>query len=993
MWKKNGVAMRGQSHHYRDIAIRESTIDQEFFLLQFGLCIMSPLKFITALIDRFGLSAWFQGDISAPEIWHEADSEPKHMINLLEDFMQLVIHLVTDTVAVNGWDQEKIIRRHVIHQLVLTNLGYSELIRKIPERANDRRSLVPILNDVATFRPATEKASGVYVLKDECYAEVDPYWRHYTRNDQRNAAAKLQERMKKEEGEGEEEVLLFPQTPDIPSPGRPFSELRGLLEGPVATDLVTWITGHCTFIVDLSQWPGDGASPNYVPQLDYLLELALQLALILLSVAPDTFASRAVYPHSSSRSMTLFKNLWFMQVSDEFKPFKPKIDHIMNELVKRLPAHHTNEYRAMRQSSLIGSPDKKKVHFKATAAARQQALMAEFAKKQASFAALMSEDEEDEEMEESADDDSLGQCIVCQEAVTSAHPGGMMSLLQPSRILRDVVHERDWYDESLSAPVCLDNATRHVRLGVESAREPKTTDGYPYNHMRFGVHVGACNHIMHESCMAVWFEQTRFRHSQQVQRHQPENAVRMEFLCPLCKSIGNILVPLDTTHAELRPMVLKDGRPPSLSERIRSVSEEGLIGVSDSAKIWDHHVETGELTPWFTDCNFSAQSLDPQYRRTTLRSVSRMIERARGLLRPLSEQSLRIRAKKVTMYIPDDVVAYTISVYEVAQRGCARRDGAQSVAEQLSETNLRMVKHLIGWLQLELDLYFGPHYDRTALRVGMFARFLPDWYRASTLPSPLLLRNPLGIVIETAAIAPDLLHPVIVMSYFATVTRVMLGLAIYVRRCLLPKTKARPRITSPEEPEAAEALSIFGNFRTIMHSVIRNAGPFTDAEVVLSLITDEELSKLLYTYTLPFLRRASIIYYAVTNTYPQPIPKPELDLCEYSRLLSLLAIPHPRETLQNPSSTETPIVGRWITQWTMQGRYVPSLEYPGTYELVRLPEKWETMVLFYLDKKCTVCNSKPTFPAVCLFCGKLVCLGGDCCAEGEQGECNIHVRE
>jgi E3 ubiquitin-protein ligase UBR1 len=612
----------------------------------------------------------------------------------------------------------------------------------------------------------------------------------------------------------------------------------------------------------------------------------------------------------------------------------------------------------------------------------------------------MDEDDEDEDEsmveEAKVEEESYGQCIVCQDEVTTSQPGGMLVLLQPSRILRDVVPDRDWFEESLAAPDCLDRETRYHRYGLGTTGEPTSTDAYPNQHNRFGVYMSACNHVLHEMCYMTYFDATRWRHTQQVARHHPENAVRMEYLCPLCKTLSNTLIPLDKTRTVLKQATLKAGRLPTLSEKIRSVSEEGLMRVSDSARIWDHHVETGELAPWFTDCSFHDHTLDPIHRKTVLKSISRMDERTRSLLRQLSEQSSKMRGKKQAMYIPDDVIAYTISTMEIAQRGMANDKKGLSVAEQMPEINLKLITKLLGWLQLEMDAFFGPTWDRTALRVGLFARFLPDWYRASTLPSPLLLRNPLGMVIECAAIAPDLLQPIIIMSYYAELVRAMLGLSVFVKRAYSHRSAAQPRTIPPQEPEHEDAMTVFANFKGIMYSVLRNAGPFQDTEGVLSLLTEPVLAKLLYAHTLPFLRRAAIVYYASQGRYPE-IDQAAIDAtagqCEYKRLLILLAIPAPKVTLSNPQSPETPIVARWLSQWALQGRVVPNLEFPGVYELYRLPKLWETMVLAYVDKKCDKCGTKPTFPAVCLYCGMLLCLGGDCCAEGEQGECNLHLRE
>jgi E3 ubiquitin-protein ligase UBR1 len=298
-----------------------------------------------------------------------------------------------------------------------------------------------------------------------------------------------------------------------------------------------------------------------------------------------------------------------------------------------------------------------------------------------------------------------------------------------------------------------------------------------------------------------------------------------------------------------------------------------------------------------------------------------------------------------------------------------------------------------------LDLFFGKRYDRTALRVGIFARLLPDWYRASTLPTPLVCRNPLTLVIETAAIAPDLLHSVIHMGFFAEITRLMLGSCMWIKRCMGGKARPSARSSPPADPHLAQALAVWRGVKQIILSALRqNAGPFTEAEPTLALVSDDEMAKIMYSHTLPYLRRCAIIFYACTGRYPAPdaledAPGGVDGMCEYVRLLKLLALPNPVEALNAPNSTEGPMVGRWLSQWVVQGRMIPNLEYPGVYELARLPRRWEDVVIKYTETRCDVCGLVPANPALCMICGKYVCMAGDCCAEGEQGECNAHMRE
>lgn len=1001
MWAKNGAAMRHQYHHYRDLALREFTIDQEFFLLQFALCVMDQQRFLTNLIERYGLSDFFLLDVMSPALW-EGDMDPRDAVAMLEELLLLIIYLVSDTAVINRLEPQVVTRKHIIQALALGALSYSEIVRKLPERSHECGSLVPILDEVATFRPPTDTATGSYTLRPELFSEVDPYWRQYSRNEQRDAAQVLLERAKKE-NPSDPNPVIKPLPVRVPAYPGPFCNLADFLQTPTASALVYWSLGHCIIIATPDDWGGKASSRRQptgmtMPSMDALLNLSLHLAMMALDADPGGFAMRSLEIIEVSGSMSIFQNLWFMQTNGPFEAFRPKVDYILERIVENLPENYTVDYRAQRDSRIAAvqqeAANKQANSAKAQAQARQRAIKAKFARQQANFAASFLDEMDEDEVEEEQDNEaSYGSCIVCQEPVHPGRTGGMLAFLQPSRIIRDAVTDRDWFEEVIRAPCDLDRDTRYLRYGMGTSGEPLSTDAYPSTNMRFGVYVSACNHLMHDSCIFSYNELTRTRQASQVQRHQPENAMRHEYMCPLCKSIGNILVPLDPTATPLRSMPrskVAPGLPPTLSERIRAVSEEGLLRVSDSAKIWDYHVETGELVPWFTDCEFTRHALDSAYRKSH-KNVHRMVDRIRQLTRPLSEQSQRIRGKKTHMYLADDLVGYTVSVCEITHRGMPT-PGA-TIAEQIPETGLKLIKHLIGTLQLELDLFFGTKMDRTPLRVGLFARFLPDWYRSATLPSPLLFRLPLGMVVEAAAIAPDLLHAVIVMSYYAELTRTMLGLSVYIRRSLAGRSTPQPRTEPPVNESREDALSVFANFRPLMISVLRNAGPFIDIEGVLALVSDDMLAKILYSFTLPFLRRAAIVYYAVNNAYPVTNPDYIVGGSEYTRLLSLLGIPSPRETLANPHSTETPIIARWLTQWAMQGRILPPLEYPGTYELMRLPSAYEVAAIRFAGRRCDVCGIRPSYPALCLFCGKLVCLAGDCCSEGEQGECNLHMRE
>ena len=53
----------------------------------------------------------------------------------------------------------------------------------------------------------------------------------------------------------------------------------------------------------------------------------------------------------------------------------------------------------------------------------------------------------------------------------------------------------------------------------------------------------SCGHGMHYQCYVNYISNSRNRQNQ-ITRSTPENMDRKEFLCPLCKALNNIFVPI-----------------------------------------------------------------------------------------------------------------------------------------------------------------------------------------------------------------------------------------------------------------------------------------------------------------------------------------------------------------------------------------------------------------------------------------------------------------
>ncbi|KAJ3209743.1 hypothetical protein HDU67_005962 [Dinochytrium kinnereticum] len=203
IWVRNGQIMRDQAMYFKHLSLRD-IYDHGLLILQSGATLLGPDRFLTTVLERFELSLWFSGRI-ADAVKH-SHLEPSTLECLAEEMLYLLIQILTERGRPSGMSMDDQIRRELIHLLALhpQGLPHSKLAENIPERmtraaASSRlsppgtitddaygpaagcRSLDEILPTVATFRfPDGTGDTGMYVLRDEMFEEVDAWYWHYT---------------------------------------------------------------------------------------------------------------------------------------------------------------------------------------------------------------------------------------------------------------------------------------------------------------------------------------------------------------------------------------------------------------------------------------------------------------------------------------------------------------------------------------------------------------------------------------------------------------------------------------------------------------------------------------------------------------------------------------------------------------------------------------------------------------------------------------------
>ncbi|TKA23167.1 hypothetical protein B0A50_07197 [Salinomyces thailandicus] len=341
---------------------------------------------------------------------------------------------------------------------------------------------------------------------------------------------------------------------------------------------------------------------------------------------------------------------------EEYTACHPTIKCILRKMQARQPerlyAALDGSLTALLDGAETGSPasmaltaEDERERKKTEARERQARVMARMKEQQESFLAnqglsafgdeLEDLDDEDEDAERVDDDmmsitdepESLtekrktwsfpsGTCILCQEETGDGRLFGTFAFLGESGIVRSSpVRDPDFVREVVETPKNLDrNVAEGVRpFGVAGRNKEmvqKTTAegqtiaverhglsrGFPHQHAHDGFKgpvSTSCGHIMHYGCFELYAAATQRRHAQQIARNHPERLECKEFICPLCKALGNAFLPIiwkakacayeHELHAAKRFDDWLDEAPKRYMAEVAGVLPESDFGIAPAA--------------------------------------------------------------------------------------------------------------------------------------------------------------------------------------------------------------------------------------------------------------------------------------------------------------------------------------------------------------------------------------------------------------------------
>ncbi|OAA68646.1 ubiquitin-protein ligase e3 component [Niveomyces insectorum RCEF 264] len=301
-----------------------------------------------------------------------------------------------------------------------------------------------------------------------------------------------------------------------------------------------------------------------------------------------TQKARSNFMPEAPAAKTIVSLLEMMSTKDEFKACHAKITLILKRMRQKRPQNFESAYAQLgvpvdristASPAYNGNGNEERERKKRAALDRQARVMAQFQEQQKSFLEKQGDidwgvvdDEEDEDLDASpsmqTEQKNLwkypsGTCILCQENTDDRRLYGTFSFFTESLILRQTdLQSPDFVREAASTPKNLDRSAEAIRpfgvahenrqkiVKIDAHGEPFETErqiigkGFPSENCLSGPLSAGCGHIMHHHCFEAYFDATVRRHHQQIARHHPEDTERLEFVCPLCKALGNAFLPI-----------------------------------------------------------------------------------------------------------------------------------------------------------------------------------------------------------------------------------------------------------------------------------------------------------------------------------------------------------------------------------------------------------------------------------------------------------------
>lgn len=1040
LWVRNGFSLRQQLSNYRSSWLREFTVQRDHFMLQAGLIlcrndgVASGESFLFQMIRRFDMLNLLHGTHDIPSGY-----ERSQQLEIIEDFYLLLTAVLCEReeLIVNS-PPARALQRDIAHALCFKPLTFSAITARMPDKATRRREVDfdEVLGEMTTYKaPEGVSDHGTFELRDHYFDMIDPFYLYYSRNQREEAEHILKRRLAAKTGIALADTVIETALPHLES--GLFQALPQVLNSRLFLRIIS-------LPFELGTPKVLGIYSDLTPsKLEPIISVALHL--LLVAIMEDTksetdFASepsitdRILAP--ASEAPVLLQNLRSMAEDSRFASSHARIRRIMQLLPSKRPAlaakvgiKSDNEVTIM---ATVNDGDSDKEARKQAALARQARIMAQFKQQQSKFMSQQGMDwgvsDDDIEMAESTSQDTATvklvpypsePCMLCQEETNDERLYGTLASVEISTIFRmtpdyydrDSIICDDYLGDLDTVPQNLDRsaeAQRPFRHPAASHNDNILLPSMDTTPRSPGPVSTSCGHMMHFSCFQEYVNSIELRHSSQIARSHPEDIHRKQFLCPLCKAVGNLFLPIvvqghgDCSAEELSSA--PDTYDAWMSENHAWLSgnqaadlakQEAALSPADSLQTTSKAYLESRLSPAMYKrvlgiTQRSQQGLLPGDPNMLMRDLTRSaIEEAMPRVIPGEligcyarlHKSLHINAfileedadgldcdsPQVSAHcgILGSVLAHSIIAQEIACRGVESGPSCLSAISAQNHMNLCILSDTI-------DSY-------RAIRA-----LEAEQQEVESLPASFY--GGMSIFAETAFVQfvdCSTRHPKLWNDQSQHILRLcytiqVVGSILMTLEC--DKRKSKVRVAGEVCPILPHGL------KDLCATLERVTNKDNRVRVEDDPTLVDMIWRHMQPYALVFLRQ-SLIFMNVRRGINFASAEASVDpaLPELERLTKLLGLPDLGAMITHIMSDSAG--GRAIRELIVnEAAKVPrvshdgiELDYPGVYELAPLPQTYDTLSEAVFKLRCPTLSGPIRDPTMCLMCGEVFCGQADCC--------------
>uniref|UniRef100_A0A8C7V8J5 E3 ubiquitin-protein ligase n=1 Tax=Oncorhynchus mykiss TaxID=8022 RepID=A0A8C7V8J5_ONCMY len=915
MWRRNGLSLVSQVYYYHDVKCRDEMYDKDVIMLQIAASKMDPNHFIMLILQRFELFDVFNGSLASKDQWNR----------LTEEMLYLLIIIVGERYVpgISHVTKEDVTMREVIHLLCIQPMAHSSLVKGLPENESHETGLETVIPKVATFKKPGVSGHGLYEVKKECLPEFNPFFFHYSKSQHSKVDVALR--------------------PPVPPPFCPaFSSIVHLLCCDILIHILRRVLQRA--VEDRATYWTE-AMIQRVPFacISRCLSRALSLFLFYMNhincncVCPPTVPApySSLYECGADQARRGKNRTWVI-----FTPLSCNISALKNP-------HPLSMSDCLTQ--IVPDKDKAERKRKAEAAKlHRQKIMAQMSAMQKNF--IESHKMLYDNMPESSQGDcamELGELCVAVGPQRGSTPAEREVL---TCILCQEEQEVQARSPAMVLTACVQRSTVLTQCRGKTLANNETM--YPLfmpPDLAVGTHTGSCGHVMHATCWQKYFEAVQNTTRNRLHAELIIDLENGEYMCPLCKSLCNTVVPLiplepltlNYENAELVGQLLTLPRwIQILSARIKGLKSVTQGPGKDSCVISQSHLRGESPGRKYSD------------------SIAEMLVVCATTVHRVGLQTGPNELCPAVPVMSWNTCAFTI----------------QAIENLLQEED----KTLFGSLQNrqvgQIDYRGGTHFMATdvshlgRLPLVKEVNVLFDAYSRSSTCSgdnqPFFVCCQVGLVLAIPALyqeeAVDL-QPSAVSSAYNHLYILHLVTMAHVVQVLLSSTDDTAVFGGEEGQAERAAVELYAAVSQCTGGLRSDVSGSSVADRVRRGVT-------------PFLRCAALFFNCLTG-----VPPPEeLSNIFFTDGLCLRWCGHPAVTKALKGEMQT-------------------ISYPRKRNrLIELPEDYSALLNQASHFQCpNSTDDERKHPTLCLFCGTILCSQSTCChsqLDGEEvGACTAHA--